>query len=121
MRERQLFEYFQNPNPCRQTSIICTIGPKSNNVETLLALRRSGMNMIRLNFSHGDYDFHESILLNLQKSLELEPGSIGVALDTKGIEIRTGWIKNNPMSEENKGLTNDFLILNRFNSKKVKS
>jgi pyruvate kinase len=44
------------PQAARKTSIICTIGPKTNNVEKLTALMEAGMNICRLNFSHGSYE-----------------------------------------------------------------
>lgn len=44
------------PKDARKTSIICTIGPKTNNVEKLTKLMEEGMNICRLNFSHGSYE-----------------------------------------------------------------
>lgn len=44
------------PQAARKTSIICTIGPKTNNVEKLTQLMEAGMNICRLNFSHGSYE-----------------------------------------------------------------
>jgi len=82
----------------RKTSIICTIGPKTSTVEALVGLRKAGMNILRLNFSHGepgDYSWFEMVLDNLKKSYEVFPGQpIAVALDTKGPEIRTGFMRN---------------------------
>jgi hypothetical protein len=52
------------PKAARKTSIICTIGPKTNNVEKLAELIDAGMNIVRMNFSHGDYDYHKSVLDN---------------------------------------------------------
>lgn len=58
----------------RRTSIIGTIGPKTNNPETLVALRKAGLNIVRMNFSHGSYEYHKSVIDNARKSEELYPG-----------------------------------------------
>lgn len=52
------------PKAARKTSIICTIGPKTNKVERLAELIDAGMNIVRMNFSHGDYEYHKSVLDN---------------------------------------------------------
>lgn len=79
----------------RRTSIIGTIGPKTNNPETLVALRKAGLNIVRMNFSHGSYEYHKSVIDNARKSEELYPGRpLAIALDTKGPEIRTGTTTN---------------------------
>lgn len=79
----------------RRTSIICTIGPKTNNPETLVELRKAGMNIVRMNFSHGSYEYHQSVIDNARKSEELYQGRpLAIALDTKGPEIRTGTTTN---------------------------
>jgi pyruvate kinase len=83
-------------NHLRRTSIIGTIGPKTNNPETLVALRKAGLNVVRMNFSHGSYEYHQSVIDNARKSEELYPGRpLAIALDTKGPEIRTGTTKDN--------------------------
>lgn len=75
----------------RKTSVICTIGPNTNNVEAICKLRENGMNIVRMNFSHGSFEFHQSIIDNVRKSFDVLPGRpVGIALDTKGPEIRTG-------------------------------
>lgn len=75
----------------RRSSIIGTIGPKTNNVETLVRLRKAGLNIVRMNFSHGAYEYHQSVIDNSRKSEEVYPGRpLAIALDTKGPEIRTG-------------------------------
>lgn len=75
----------------RRSSIIGTIGPKTNNVDTLVALRKAGLNIVRMNFSHGSYEYHQSVIDNARKSEEVYPGRpLALALDTKGPEIRTG-------------------------------
>ncbi|CEP64854.1 pyruvate kinase PYK2 LALA0_S14e00782g [Lachancea lanzarotensis] len=79
----------------RRTSIIGTIGPKTNSPESLVALRKAGLNVVRMNFSHGSYDYHQSVIDNARKSEELYPGRpLAIALDTKGPEIRTGTTTN---------------------------
>jgi len=49
----------------RRTSIICTIGPKTNSVEAINKLRDAGLNVVRMNFSHGSYEYHRTFCVNL--------------------------------------------------------
>jgi len=75
----------------RKTGIICTIGPKTNTVDRMVELRKAGMNILRMNFSHGSYEYHGSVIKNLKASYDVWPGpQVAIALDTKGPEIRTG-------------------------------
>lgn len=75
----------------RRTSIICTIGPKTNSVEAINSLRKAGLNVVRMNFSHGSYEYHQSVIDNTRKAEQVMPGrQVAIALDTKGPEIRTG-------------------------------
>lgn len=75
----------------RRSSIIGTIGPKTNNAEVMVKLRKAGLNIVRMNFSHGSYEYHRSVIDNARKSEELYKGRpLAIALDTKGPEIRTG-------------------------------
>ncbi|KAF5124583.1 hypothetical protein DV495_003909 [Geotrichum candidum] len=75
----------------RRSSIIGTIGPKTNSVEMITALRRAGLNIVRMNFSHGSYEYHQSVVDHARQSEKEYPGRpIAIALDTKGPEIRTG-------------------------------
>jgi len=53
----------------KKTKIICTIGPSSETKETLKELLKSGMNMMRLNFSHGNYEEHKEKIDNFWKAL----------------------------------------------------
>lgn len=78
----------------RKTKIVCTIGPASENVETLTKLIENGMNVARLNFSHGDYEEHGSRIDNIRKVAKKCGKSIGILLDTKGPEIRTHTMEN---------------------------
>ncbi|KAI7830323.1 pyruvate kinase [Gamsiella multidivaricata] len=83
------------PSAVRRSTIICTIGPNTNKVEMITALRREGMNIVRMNFSHGTYEYHKSVIDNTRKSCAEHPGKpVAIALDTKGPEIRTGQMAN---------------------------
>ncbi|KAI9593009.1 pyruvate kinase, partial [Syncephalis fuscata] len=71
-------------------------GPKTNTIEMLQALARAGMNIVRMNFSHGSYEYHGSVIANARKAQEisdLSDRALGIALDTKGPEIRTGLMR----------------------------
>ncbi|KAK2074092.1 hypothetical protein P8C59_008325 [Phyllachora maydis] len=83
------------PKQLRRTSIICTIGPKTNSVEAINKLRTAGLNVVRMNFSHGEYAYHQSVIDNARAAEKSQAGRpIAIALDTKGPEIRTGNTKN---------------------------
>ena len=72
----------------RKTKIICTIGPSSENRETLIRMCQAGMNVARLNFSHGSYAEHQA-KIDLIKQVRQELGMpIAIMLDTKGPEYR---------------------------------
>ena len=78
-----------NHNIIKKTKIICTIGPASDNYETCKELFFAGMNLMRLNFSHGTYEEHKK-KTEISRELEEKDGIImPVCLDTKGPEIRT--------------------------------
>ncbi len=72
------------------TKIICTIGPASESLEMLKELSDSGMNVVRLNFSHGTHQAHQKITERICKLNETRKYPIGILLDTQGPEIRTG-------------------------------
>ena len=74
----------------RKTKVIATIGPASDSLETLKAMIRAGMNVARLNFSHGTHEEHRKRLECLRQAADELSANIGIMLDTKGVEIRTG-------------------------------
>lgn len=74
--------------------IVCTIGPASDNYETLKSMAEAGMNVARLNFSHGDYEGHEKKLKLIRRVERGTKKPIAALLDTKGPEIRTGKMQN---------------------------
>lgn len=73
----------------KRTKIVCTIGPASESEETLEQLILAGMNVARLNFSHGDHDEHLVRIERIRKISKKVNQPIGIMLDTKGPEIRT--------------------------------
>ena len=78
----------------RKTKIICTIGPASNDAETLEKLMKSGMNVARLNFSHGTHDEHKKTIDLIKEIREKLDLPVAIMLDTKGPEYRIGVFEN---------------------------
>ncbi|MBO8177237.1 pyruvate kinase [Aeribacillus pallidus] len=78
----------------RKTKIVCTIGPASESVEKLVQLMEAGMNVARLNFSHGDYEEHGQRIKNIREAAKITGKTVGILLDTKGPEIRTHTMEN---------------------------
>jgi pyruvate kinase len=74
----------------RKTKIICTLGPASEKPETIRLLLESGMNTARFNFSHGSHDEHRGRMETLRDVSMAAGIPVGVLLDTRGPEIRTG-------------------------------
>lgn len=73
----------------RKTKIVCTIGPASESVEKLTQLIEAGMNVARLNFSHGDHEEHGARIRNIREAAKQTGKTVAILLDTKGPEIRT--------------------------------
>jgi len=78
----------------RKTKIVCTIGPASESIEKLEQLMEAGMNVSRLNFSHGNHEEHGARIKNIRVAAEKTGKKIGILLDTKGPEIRTNDMEN---------------------------
>lgn len=76
-----------------RTKVICTIGPACNTVEKMLELIDAGMNVARLNFSHGTHAEHQKVIDNLKEARKKKRAPLAILLDTKGPEIRVGKIK----------------------------
>ncbi len=74
----------------RLTKIICTLGPATSDAQAVRMLSRTGMNVARLNLSHGTLEKHQVIIKMLKELNNKEGHAIAIMLDTKGAEIRTG-------------------------------
>lgn len=78
----------------RKTKIVCTIGPASESEEMLEKLMKAGMNVARLNFSHGDHAEHKARIDSIRKVSKKLGKTVAILLDTKGPEIRTHSMKD---------------------------
>lgn len=87
-------KYRRKQKMLRKTKIVCTIGPASESVEKLTQLIESGMNVARLNFSHGDFEEHGQRIQNIREASKLTGKTVAILLDTKGPEIRTNNMVN---------------------------
>ena len=74
----------------RKTKIVCTIGPACDDEATLRRMVEAGMNVARLNFSHGTYEEHQKRIDTLKKIREDMHVPLALMLDTKGPEYRIG-------------------------------
>lgn len=76
----------------RFTKIVATLGPATNSVEKIEELAKLGINVCRMNFSHGDHEFHGQTMKNVRE-VNKKGFSLALMLDTKGPEVRTGDVK----------------------------
>ncbi|GJD07330.1 Plastidial pyruvate kinase 2 [Galdieria sulphuraria] len=80
-------------NTKHPSKVVCTIGPKTCSFEMIKKLAEHGMNVLRMNMSHGTHEWHQQVI-NHVKQLNKESGwNIGILLDTKGPEVRSGDLK----------------------------
>ncbi|NUM55739.1 MAG: pyruvate kinase [Candidatus Hydrogenedentes bacterium] len=78
----------------RRTKIVCTLGPSSNTRETIEALMRAGMDVARLNFSHGSHDDHRKTYTLLRRVASDLGRNVAVLMDLQGPKIRTGKLED---------------------------
>ncbi len=72
--------------PDHKTKIICTIGPASESLEVLEKMIRAGMDIARLNFSHGDYDRHRQVIGNIRSAAKAAGRRVAILADLPGPE-----------------------------------
>lgn len=100
----------------RKTKIVCTIGPATKEVETLKKLILEGMNVARINFSHGSYESQKVYIENVKKAREELNMPVALLLDTQGPEIRTGVLEQMPVelkADDVFTLVNDDIVGNK--------
>ena len=85
----------------RKTKIVCTLGPSTDHPGIVKSLILSGMNVARLNFSHGDYDSHRSRFNMVKECREELKRPIATMLDTRGPEVRVGCFENGKIEVKN--------------------
>lgn len=76
--------------PAKKTKIVCTIGPATESEENLTKLLKAGMNVLRANFSHGDFKEHQGKVDNLRKAIKATGIPAAILQDLGGPKIRTG-------------------------------
>lgn len=80
-----------------KTKIIATVGPASNTYEKLLSLVEAGVNVFRLNFSHGTHDQHAEVIKHIRRINDTFPFNIAILADLQGPKLRVGQIKDNAL------------------------
>ncbi len=78
----------------KRTKILATVGPSSDSVEILAAMIRAGVNVFRLNFSHGSHEYHSGVLENIRAAMRETGLIVGVLQDICGPKIRVGKLRD---------------------------
>jgi pyruvate kinase len=86
--------------PAHKTKIVCTIGPASESVHIIEQMIRAGMNVARLNFSHGDFAAHEKRIGSIRKASEAAGMSVAIMADLPGPKMRIGQLASEPVELE---------------------
>ncbi len=81
----------------KRTKIVATIGPTSRDEELLRQMIRAGMNVARINFSHGDHEVHGAAIDDVRRIAEEEGAVVAILCDIQGPKIRIGKIENEPL------------------------
>ena len=87
-----------------KTKIVCTVGPATRSVDMLLMLIEAGMDVARLNFSHGNHDGHAEAIHNIHEASTRTGAPIPIMLDLCGPKVRIGDMKENVCLEKNNGI-----------------
>jgi len=78
----------------RRTKIVCTLGPTSSDPDTIQALVRAGMDVARMNFSHGSHEEHEERVRRVREAAQKEGRVVTILQDLQGPKIRVGEMKD---------------------------
>ena len=87
----------------KRTKIVCTMGPACDDENILREMMKAGMNVARFNFSHGSYEEHKGRIERVRRIANELGRPIGILLDTKGPEVRTGLLKDHQKVEVHTG------------------
>jgi pyruvate kinase len=82
--------------PGNKTKLVCTIGPASETAETLEQMIRSGLNVARLNFSHGDQDYHRMLINRVRAASDAVGCPVAIMGDLPGPKMRIGEVRDEP-------------------------
>ncbi len=85
------------PLPANKTKLVCTIGPASDSVEVLVKMIQAGMNIARLNFSHGEFDSHRQIVANIRSAADQAGRRVAIMGDLPGPKMRIGELAQEPV------------------------
>ena len=99
----------------KRKNIICTVGPASQSLEVLRQMYENGMRVVRLNFSHGQYDDHLNVIRNIER-LKNEGCAIKILQDLEGPRIRIGYLEGGRKKKLRKG---DRLVLKNDDHKEA--
>jgi len=83
--------------PAHKTKIVCTIGPASESREVMEEMIRAGMDVARLNFSHGDFASHEKTIKNLRAASKATGNRLAIMADLPGPKMRIGHFAKEPV------------------------
>jgi pyruvate kinase len=80
-----------------KTKLVCTIGPASDSPEVMVGMLRAGMNIARLNFSHGDFNWHATTIANLRSAARTVGKRVTIMADLPGPKMRIGQLADEPI------------------------
>src|SRR5512136_3177868 len=83
--------------PPNKTKIVCTIGPASDSPQIMEQMLLAGMNVARLNFSHGDFSGHERVIRNLRAAARSTGRRLAIMADLPGPKMRIGQLEKEPL------------------------
>ena len=82
----------------RRAKIVCTLGPKTSSPKQLRAIVDAGMDVARLNLSHGEHTVHEQVYRDVRKRQRRAGRAVGILVDLQGPKIRTGRFADGPIT-----------------------